>query len=147
MRYINTDDLISVIQERLMNESVAMPNVTELENNTILDDIEAKTIDLVISYISGTYDHTQIFADVPIRNGVLVQAISAIVVYRAVRRNAARKVPDDLKDLYTDAIKNLDKIQSGVINLVNCPKITYTDDAGEPMSPVYGNNTNKDFFI
>lgn len=145
MKYINTDDLISIIQERLMNESVAMANVAELENNTILDDIEKKTIDLVVSYISGTYDHEQIFADVPIRNGVLVQIISGIVVYRSVRRNASRKVPDDLKDLYTDAIKDLERIQSGAMKLVNCPKLT--NDDGTTTSPVYGNNTNKDFFI
>ncbi len=145
MNYINTDDLIAIIQERLINESVAMAGVTELSENTILDDIETKTIDLVISYISGTYDYTQIFADPPIRNGVLVQIISAIVVYRSVRRNAARKVPDDLKDLYSEAIKSLEKIQSGIINLVGCPKASNED--GSPASPVYGNNTNKDFFI
>jgi len=145
MKYINTDDLISIIQERLINESVALSEVTNLDENTILNDIEKKTIDLVISYISGIYDYAKIFADVPIRNGVLVQVISAIVVYRSVKRNAARKVPDDLKDLYTDSIKNLEKIQSGAMNLVNCPKLTKDD--GTSASPLYGNNTNDNYFI
>ena len=95
MKYINKDDLISIIQERLMNESVALATETTLEDNTILDDIEIKAIDLVISYISGLYNYEQIFAEMPIRNGVLVQIISSIVVYRSVKRNAARKVPDD----------------------------------------------------
>lgn len=145
MKYINTDDLISIIQERLMNESVALPEVTNLDENAILDGIEEKAIDLVISYISGTYDHEQIFADIPIRNGVLVQVIASIVVYRSVRRNAARKVPEDYTELYKDAIKNLDRIQSGSMKLVNCPRLTKDD--GTSASPVYGNNTNKDFFI
>ena len=145
MKYINTDDLISIIQERLMNESVALVEVTNLDENTILNGIEEKAIDLVISYISGTYNHEQIFADVPIRNGVLVQIIASIVVYRSVRRNAARKVPEDYNELYKDAIKNLERIQSGAMNLINCPKLL--NDDGTSASPVYGNNTNKDFFI
>ncbi len=145
MKYINTDDLISIIQERLMNESVALAEVTALDENTILNGIEEKAIDLVVSYISGTYDHEQIFADIPIRNGVLVQVIASIVVYRSVRRNAARKVPEDYTELYKDAIKYLERIQSGAMKLVNCPKLTKDD--GTSASPVYGNNTNKDFFI
>lgn len=145
MKYINKDDLIAIIQERLMSESVAIPEVTELEQNTILDDIELKVIDLVISYISGTYNHELIFAEPPIRNGVLVQIIASIVVYRSVKRNAARKVPDDYVELYKEAIKFLERIQSGEMALVNCPKLT-TDEGGI-ISPVWGNNTNKDFFI
>ena len=78
MKYINKDDLIAIIQERLMSESVAMPEVTNIEENEILNDIELKTIDLVISYISGTYKCDLIFATNPIRNGVLVQIIAAV---------------------------------------------------------------------
>ncbi|HBL74237.1 MAG: hypothetical protein A2W90_17955 [Bacteroidetes bacterium GWF2_42_66] len=145
MKYINKDDLITIIQERLMSESVAMPEVTNIEENTILDDIELKTIDLVISYISGTYNCDLIFAELPIRNGVLVQIIASIVVYRSVKRNAARKVPEDYVELYKEAIKFLERIQSGAMALVDCPKLT-TEEGGS-ISPVWGNNTNKDFFI
>ncbi|MBS2099180.1 phage protein Gp36 family protein [Carboxylicivirga linearis] len=145
MKYVNKDDLISIIQERLMGESVALASGINLDDNSILDDIEEKAIDLAISYISGTYNHEQIFTDVPVRNGVLVQIIASIVVYRSVRRNAARKVPEDYSKLYSDAIKDLERIQSGVMNLVNCPKLT--SDDGTAISPVYGNNTNDDNFI
>jgi len=145
MKYINKDDLISIIQERLMNESVALVTESTLEDNTIIDDIEEKAIDLVISYISGLYKHAEIFAATPIRNGVLVQIIASIVVYRSVKRNAARKVPDDYVELYKEAIKFLERIQSGAMALVNCPKLTTTE--GTTASPVWGNNTNKDFFI
>jgi len=145
MNYINKDDLISIIQERLMSESVALATESTLEDNTILDDVEEKVIDLVISYISGIYNHAEIFAATPIRNGVLVQIIASIVVYRSVKRNAARKVPDDYVELYKEAIKFLERIQSGAMALVNCPKLTTTE--GTTASPVWGNNTNKDFFI
>ncbi|RQW04452.1 DUF1320 domain-containing protein, partial [candidate division KSB1 bacterium] len=104
-----------------------------------------KAIDLAISYIAGKYNHEQIFAAVPIRNGVLVQIIASIVVYRTVRRNAARKVPEDYIQLYNDAIRNLERIQSGSMKLVNCPVVTNED--GSPVSPLWGNSTNKDFFI
>jgi phage gp36-like protein len=145
MKYINKDDLISIIQERLMTESVALATESTLDENTILDDIEEKAIDLVISYISGIYKHAEIFAVTPIRNGVLVQIIASIVVYRSVKRNAARKVPDDYVELYKEAIKYLENIQSGAMSLINCPKLTTTE--GTTVSPVWGNNTNKDFFI
>lgn len=148
MKYINKDDLISVIQERLMTETVALSPEAPLNDNTILNDIEEKAIDLVVSYISGKYDHTRIFPEdpeIPIRNGILVQIIASIVVYRSVRRNAARKVPEDYMQLYSDALKQLEKIQSGSMKLVNCPLLS--NDDGSPVSPLYGNNTNDNFFI
>lgn len=145
MKYINTDDLISIIQERLMNDSVTLESATALDANTILNDIESKAIDLVISYISTVYDCDLIFAATPVRNGVLVQIIACIVVYRSVRRNAARKVPEDYTKLYDDAIRDLEKIQSGAINLVNCTKVTKDD--GTTANPVWGNSTKTDYFI
>jgi phage gp36-like protein len=146
MKYVNKEDLISIIQERLMGESVALAAGINLDDNTILDDIEEKAIDLAIAYISGTYDFELIFNGVtPIRNGVLVQAIASIVVYRAVRRNASRKVPEDYIQLYNDAKKDLERIQTGALNLVNCPKLT--TDEGTSTNPLYGNNTNDNFFI
>lgn len=146
MKYVNKEDLISIIQERLMGESVALAAGINLDDNSILDDIEEKAIDLAIAYISGTYDYAQIFDEAtPIRNGVLVQAIASIVVYRAVRRNASRKVPEDYIQLYNDAKKDLERIQTGALNLVNCPKLT--TDEGTRTNPLYGNNTNDNFFI
>jgi phage gp36-like protein len=143
MKYINTDDLETYIQKLLLNGSI--PAADGTLDTTILDNIETRTIDLVISYIGGRYDTSKIFADTVIRNGVLVEIISMIVIYRCVKRNAARKVPDDFGSFYTDSIKMLEKIQSGSQYLENLPLITATD--GTTASLVYGNNTNKDYFI
>lgn len=143
MRYINRDDLTAYIQEILLNSSIA--GVDNISDTTILDEIEARTIDLVISYIGGRYNTSMIFADTPIRNGVIVEIISQIVIYRIVRRNAARKVPEDFVDIYKDALKQLEKIQSGSQFLENLPTITAAD--GTTASLVYGSNRNSDFFI
>jgi len=145
MKYINKDDLASIIQERLMNESIALAPDADINDDVIVNDVEQKVIDLAESYIAGKYDTALIFADTPIRNGVLVQIIASIVVYRCVRRNAARKVPEDYILLYNSAIKDLERIQSGAILLTNCPVLTKPD--GTQVSPLWGNTTNKDFFI
>lgn len=142
MKYVNKDDLVTFIQETLLDQSLVELNV---EDDKILSDIESSAIDLVIAYISGRYDTSKIFGDSVMRNGVLVQVICMIVLYRAVRRNAARKVPGDYKDMYDDAIKILEKVQEGAMSLKNLPLITAPD--GSAFHLVYGNNTNTDFYI
>ena len=139
MKYIAREDLIEVIQGRLLDESVS-----ELQDE-LLNGIESKAIDFAISYISGRYDTDKIFGDPFMRNGLLVQAIAMITVYRVVRRNAARKVPDDFTDVYTEAIKILSNIQTGAQSLPGIPEIT--GDSGTSGSLMYGNTTNNDFFI
>jgi phage gp36-like protein len=139
MRYITREDLIEVIQGRLLDESVS-----ELPEE-LLDGLESKAIDFAISYISGRYATDKIFGDPAMRNGLLVQAIAMIVVYRAVRRNAARKVPDDFPDMYTEAIRILSNVQTGSQSLAGMPEVT--GDSGTTGSLMYGNTTNKDFFI
>ncbi len=145
MRYLNKEDLISVIQERLLDESV----MNQANDETTLNDIESKAIDFAISYISGRYDTNRIFTTSPLRNGVLVQAIAQIVVYRAVRRNAARKVPGDFRDLYDEAVAMLKNIQKGSTQLKGLPTTTEigTGANGSNQKLLYGNNTDKDNFI
>lgn len=138
MKYINRDDLVNYIQERLLDE--CLPTGTD-----ILNSIEADTIDLVIAHIGARYDTTKIFSTPPLRNGVLVQVVSMITVYRVIRRNAARKVPEDYAKLYDDAVKLLEKIGSGSQHLDNIPAITAPD--GSTGKLMYGNNTNTDYFI
>ncbi len=146
MIYLEIEDITAVIQEQLMNSSVATLVPSELNENDILTSIEKKAIDYVISYISGRYNHTTIFDETsPIRNGVLTQIIASIVVYRSVRRNAARKVPDDLVDLYKEAKRDLELIQTGAIDLVGCPKLVNEDGTSPTIN--YGNNTKDEFFI
>lgn len=143
MKYINKDDLVTYIQEVLLNSSIADP--IGAADESILDKVEGRTIDLVKSYIGGRYDVELIFTDTPVREGVLVEIVCQVVIYRVVRRNAARKVPEDIAGLYSDALRQLEKIQSGSQHLPSLPKVTASD--GAPVKLAYGNTTKKDFFI
>src|ERR1035437_8325527 len=142
MVYIDDTDLASVIQERFLDDGTA--NIAG--DDSILTDLEQKASDYVVSYVTGIYNTDIIFStDTPLRNGVLRQIIAQIVVYRAVRRNAARKVPEDYVTLMTDSTKQLERIQAGTMALPGLPLIVATD--GTTASLMTGNNRNDDFFI
>ncbi|MDU1892747.1 MAG: phage protein Gp36 family protein [Dysgonomonas sp.] len=138
MIYINKEDLIEVIQERLLDDSLQL-------DYTITDGLEQKAIAFAISYISGRYKTKEIFTPPVKRHPVLVQAIAMIVVYRAVRRNAARKVPDDYTNIYKEAEKILENIQSGKQTLDDMPEVTGED--GTTAKLMYGNTTKKEYFL
>lgn len=140
MRYITLDDLKTDSQERFITESTA-------DNPESPDKISEQVVDLVITYMSGRYNTDLIFAEVdPIRNELLVDIIAKIVLYKIFRRNAARKVSTDIKEDYQWALKELEKINAGRTDLANLPKPTGTDD--EPYSDsIWGNNSNRDFYI
>jgi phage gp36-like protein len=139
MKYITSDDLLEVIQNNLLQESVQL-------DTSIIDKIELKVIDFAKSYISGRYNIDLIFSEpTPMRSPLLAQAIAMIVVYRSVRRNAARKVPEDFPDMYKEAVRMLENIQKGSQILIGMP--TITADAGKSGGIRYGNNTNPDNFI
>ena len=111
-----------------------------------MDDIESKSIEYVISYITGRYKTDLIFSVAnPLSSGILKQIIAQIVVYRAVKRNASRKVPEDYVTLMSDATKQLERIQSGAMSLVGMP--LQTDDSGNTTPVLFGNSTNKSNFI
>lgn len=137
MVYITKDDLVEVIKTRLLDDSIE-------NGDTMLDSMESKAIDFVVSYIGGKYDTDAIFSEPVKRNGLLVYIISRLVVYWAVRRNAARKVPEDYIDLYSNAISLLEKIQEGSQSLEGLPKKEPEVGNG---SLLYGNTTKDDFFI
>lgn len=140
MKYLNPEDLIDIIQQNLLDDSIQL-------TPAITDSIEEKAIAFAASYISGRYKVDLIFADTPQRHPLLVQAIAMIVVYRIVRRNAARKVPEDYKLVYEEGVKILENIQKGVQKLDPLPEVDSTDANGNPTNLMWGNSTNKDFFI
>lgn len=145
MIYITVEDLQTDIYERFILESAeAGPGDTE---PPVLADIEGRAISLVKTYLSDRYDTDKIFDETnPIKNVLLVDVISRIVLYRLVRRNAARKVPTDVKEDYDAAIKTLEKLSAGRPIIAELPKPT--DDSGNPTgASMFGNNSNKDYYI
>lgn len=139
MRYIEKIDLIEVIQERLLDDSIAEAP------EALLDKLEEKAISHVISYLSGTYDTTKIFGNPVMKHNLLVQIIAMIIVYRSVRRNAARKVSEDYKEMLDEANRMLSNIQSKKQILDGMPLIV--GSTGSTGSLLHGNSTDKNFFI
>lgn len=152
MRYLDKDDLIEVIQEKFLEDSIQFDDKT-------IDGLEKKAIAFVVSYISGRYKTDEIFggdwweegSTAPGPNGsmkrhpLIIFVMARLVVFWAVRRNAARKVPEDYKEIKDEAISILTKIQSGVQTLPGMPEVT--GDDGFSAKLIYGNTTNDNLFI
>ena len=141
MTYLEKQDLIDYMQERFIDES-------SQENETIIDKLELKQIEIVKSYIGSRCDIEKLFdTDAPVRNEVIVSILTRLLLYWLIKRNAARKVPLDLKEDYDAAMKDLTDISTGKLRIVGLPPIT--DVTGTPVksNSLYGNNKNGDFYI
>lgn len=141
MIYISKEDLITLSIERFIDESSE-------QDSSILDDIELKQIALVKSYIASRYNVNLIFDTIePIRDEILVNILSCFVLHGVIRRNAARKIPTDIKEEYDKAMSTLEKIATGRITLHGIP--LPIDETGNTLdsNSLWGNNTNEDFYI
>ncbi|GIZ09994.1 phage protein Gp36 family protein [Flavobacterium sp. UMI-01] len=141
MIYLEKEDLITDAFERFIDESTK-------DDETVLDNAEKRAIDFVKTMIGSRYNVNLIFTEgAPIINEMLVQIISRIVLYRVIKRNAARKVPTEYKEDYDEAIKWLNDISTGKIPLDGLP--TPVDDNGDPIksNTLWGNNSNSNFYI
>ncbi len=140
MNYLTKDDLILLAYERFIDES-------SQDQEYILDDTETRAIAYLKTVLGTRYNVTLLFNETePIRNELIVQILSKIVVYNIIRRNAARKVPTGYSEDYDEAMKLLKDIATGVIKLDGVPGAV--DENGNTISTtMFGNNTNKDFYI
>lgn len=140
MIYLIKQNLISYMHERFIDESSE-------RDEEIIDEIEGKNIALIKSYIGSRYNVETIFnEDEPVKNELIVSILTRLTAYDLVRRNAARKVPTDYKEDYDQAMKDLKDISTGVIRPDGLPP--KTDENGNVQSTtLWGNNTNKDFYI
>ena len=132
MKYINMDDLTTIIQNRLLIESIE-------KEEEILAGIEDLVVSEVCAYIGGRYDVGKIFGDPPIR--------TCITACRAVSRNATRKVPDSLSGLNDWADGILVKLRDGIMTLPqDIPPVT--DEDGNAQYPIlYGHTRNGGWFL
>lgn len=138
MKYITIKDIIANIHESMIQSSIE-------KDPSILDSIELQTIDEIKSYIGARYDTSKIFGDTPIANGMLTRIIVCIVTYRAIRRNAARKVPDDYSEMQEWAYGVLEKIRDGIMTLPDAP-LAVDPDTGEKLS-LFGSNRKPEYFL
>lgn len=157
MRYITGEDLLLDSYEVFIKESTS-------DALNILEDTEKRAIALVKTYLTR-YDVETIFGipiipeegsegeeeseeeyTPPIRHELLAEIISKITLFKVFRRNAARKIPQDIKEDYEWAIKELEKIRNGSVVLKGLPPAL--DESGKIKSQSFwGNNSNPDFYI
>lgn len=152
MIYLEKEDLVALSFERFIDESSgdtpADGETIEDVRNRILEDIEAKNIALISSYIGTRFDTDVIFDEVdPVENELIKNILVKLCLYDIVRRNAARKVPTDIKEDYENAMELLQKIATGRLPISGLP--IATDEDGNPITSesVWGNNKNEDFYI
>ncbi|KQC30187.1 phage protein Gp36 family protein [Flagellimonas eckloniae] len=140
-QFIVDEDFDSYIQSQLLRD----PKAQNLD--AILEDLELKAIALVRSKLNGRFDLDAIFAAIELeRHHLIVDIICTIIIYKFVRRNAARKVPSDFKDEYDRVMKMLMKIEAGKLVPEGLPKIT-DDNGDEVAKPIIANRKNNDFYI
>lgn len=140
MIYLEKEYLVTHIFERLLNES-------SKDYDDMLDNSEEEQIGVIKSMLAGRYDVDTIFDNTtPVINAVLKRILTKLVIYDAVRRNAARKVPTDYKEEYEWAMKMLEKLSTGAIVLEDLPKPPLNPD-GTSGTTMYGNLSNKNFYI
>ena len=135
MIYLEKDDIETDVFTRFIDESTA-------HDDKIVNRAELQVIGLCKTFLTA-YDVSTVFGDTPVRDELLVDIMVKILVYKILSRNAARKISEDTKENYKDAMKMLEKIQAGKITL-GLPAVVLAE--GESRS-IWGNTTNKDNYI
>lgn len=144
MIFLTDIDLQSHAFQRFINESKGDENISA---NEVIDTLEKQNIDLIKMKLNGRYDVAAIFAHTGAgRHFLIVKILTNLVLYDLFRRNAARKVPEDIQENYEWAMKLLENIKAGKEQPVGLDIIK--DAEGEPVPTViWGNNSNKNYYI
>jgi len=135
MKFLTNTDLESQLFEEFIDDSA--------EDILILNNIESKMIAIVKSKLRMRFDIDAIFsADEADRDELIVTALVAMVNYKIIRRNAARKVPTDIVDEWKAANKWLNDVRDGI----ETPDLPVVADT--PHKEVYwGNSRNEDLYL
>ena len=84
-----------------------------------LDTLEQSQIQFMSSYLSGKYDVDVIF-DKDANYGskqLIIQYLSDLIIYRAAKTNLnPRNIPEDRKDSFDEAVKELEKWATDKLN-------------------------------
>lgn len=140
MQFLTTDDLKAGIIDKLLYER------NEEGIDDILATIEQHNISLIRSKLDNLYDVDAIFAETGnTRHYLIIKILMKLTIYDFVRRNASRKVPEDYVREWEWAMKTLEQIATG--NMVPDGLPPYTDESGNTPNTLWGNTTNKDFYI
>lgn len=116
------------------------------DRETILTHLEAQNIAIIKSKLKGRYDTNAIFsATGKQRHWLIVRILTKLVIYDYIRRNAARKVPEDYVAEWKWAMKTLDEIKSGKEKPEDLLELITSD--GNSGVIMHGNTTDKNEYI
>ncbi|HIB37969.1 phage protein Gp36 family protein [Mesonia sp.] len=134
-QFITKDDLETRVFEQFIDES-------EQEDIEATEAIEKQAIALVKSKLRKRFDVGIIFSDAPYEGrDLIIWAITGIVTYRLVRRNAARKVPSDFVKEYDEVKEWLNAVRDGKEN----PELPLPEEVEQKLVN-WGNSTNQDLY-
>ena len=138
--FLEAEDFEADIQSRLLEANSATAASDTLEK------IERRQIDLIKAKLRSRYNMEVVFGESgDDRNMVILQILMSLVLYRFLKRNAARKLSEETRKDYEWAMKELDKLQSGNA-YADLP--VRVDEQGDPNPPIiYGNNKNPNNYI
>lgn len=136
MIFLTNKDLETEIFEEFID-------MDDIEDQEILNTIERQSIALAKSKLRLRFKIDDMFnATGDDRNDLLIRYISAIVVYRIISRNKARKIPKDIYDLNNEAKMWLNDVRNGD-ETPDFPKVETNN--GEQI--YHGNATNNDWYL
>ncbi|MCH4824286.1 DUF1320 domain-containing protein [Gramella lutea] len=116
---------------------------SEQEDIEATQNIEKQAISLVKSKLRKRYDTDVIFTNANYAGrDLIIWAVSGIVSYRLIRRNAARKMPSDLKDEYQEVMAWLNSVRDGNEN----PELPMLPE-DEQKGVLWGNSTNQNQYL
>lgn len=136
MKFLTNTDLESqIFEEFIDNEDAA--------DVAIVNNIESKMIAVIKSKLRDRFDVDAIFAETgEDRDELILNALVPLVIYKIIKRNAARKVPSDAVDEWKMANKWLNDVRDGI----ESPDFPVVADT--PHKEVYwGNSRNEDLYI
>jgi len=140
MEFLAKDDLKVHSFERFIDES-------SQDFSGAIDSSERQAIALVKSKLASRYDVAAIFAQTGAgRHDLIIRILTFIVIYDIISRNAARKVPEDIKEMWEWAMSTLEAIRDRKESPKGLPPLT--DDDGKPLrAAIWGNNSNENYYL
>lgn len=139
-KYLTAADLKVGMIDKFINER-SEENIEE-----VIEGIEIQNIALIRAKLSGRFDTLAIFnaagAD---RDYLIINILTKLVLYDFVRRNAARKVPEDYVKGWEWAISELNKLSSGKLVPDDLP--VFIQEQTESGGTFHGNNFNTDWTL
>ena len=135
-QFITKDDLETRVFEDYIDES-------EQEDIEATEAIEKQAIALVKSKLRKRFDIAIIFSNAEYEGrDLIIWALSGIICYRLVKRNAARKVPSDFVKDYEEVKNWLDAVRDGNED----PGLPELEEP-EQKQVLWGNSKNEDLYL